>query len=130
MSVHILDDNHLSAVLRFAFSNTWTDTIDREVTERMVQEIADELARVNDLSYATNYPSAPVSAEFITPVVNWDIQLPTPIEFLKLLQNVEHQLCEAPNFFNTEAFRFINNYRSVAIAKLDGYNDAAWEIGN
>jgi hypothetical protein len=127
MSVHILGDNHLSAVLRFAFAKTWTDSIDREITVNMVQEAANELARVNDLSYATRYPDQPVD-EFVAPVINWNQPLPTPLQFLKLLQNVEYQCEEAPDFYSTEAFRLIRNWKWEATTKLDGYNSEPWEI--
>lgn len=127
MSVHILSDNHLSAVLRFAFAKTWNDTIDRDVTVRMVQDMANELALTNDRSYAARYPNEPVSG-FDAPVVNWKQPLVSPLAFLKLLQNVEHQLDECPDFKNTEAAQFIRNQRFVAISKLDGYNELPWEI--
>lgn len=127
MSVMIISDNHLSAVLRFAFAKTWNDTIDRESTVRVVQDAADELARVNDEAYAHRYPDEPVE-EFQAPVIDWKAPLVSPVEFLKLLQCVEYQMDGLPGFHDTEAAQFIRNHRVTALGKLDGYNAAKWSI--
>lgn len=127
MSVQIISDNHLSAVLRFAFQNVWTDTIDREKTVQIVQDAANEIARVNDLAYAHRYPSEPVD-EFCAPVINWNQPLPTPLQALKLLQSVVYQLDELPGYHDTEAAQLLRNWQFTTTTKLPGYNDEKWTI--
>lgn len=127
MSVMIISDAHLSAVLRYAFAKTWNDSIDRESTVRIVQDAADELARVNDQAYAHRYPDQPVDA-FQAPVIDWKAPLVSHIQFLKLLMCLEYQMDGLPGFHDTDAAQFIRNHRGTAIAKLDGYSDAKWSI--
>lgn len=127
MSVMIISDAHMSAVLRYAFAKTWNDSIDRESTVRIVQDAADELARVNDQAYAHRYPDQPVD-EFQAPVIDWKAPLVSHIQFLKLLMCLEYQMDGLPGFHDTDAAQFIRNHRGTAIGKLDGYADAKWSI--
>lgn len=51
-----------------------------------------------------------------------------PVQVLKACACFEYQACETPDWEESEAFRFIDSLRRHAIAALDGYEDAAWDI--
>jgi hypothetical protein len=51
-----------------------------------------------------------------------------PVVILKALNCYEYQSCEHAGWATSEAFAFCEALRGKMIRKLDGYNDAPWEI--
>jgi hypothetical protein len=51
-----------------------------------------------------------------------------PVQVLKALQCYEYQACNDPGWKGSEARAFCDALRRLAIARLPGYEQAAWEV--
>ena len=53
-----------------------------------------------------------------------------PVKMLKVLACYEYQSCEHPEWKSSEAYRFCKVLEGRLIARLPGYHDAPWDIGD
>ena len=53
---------------------------------------------------------------------------PTPLEALKLIQCLEYQSNQNPDYYATQAFRTLHEIRRVAQSKLPGWDQASWDL--
>ena len=51
-----------------------------------------------------------------------------PVQVLKALKCYEYQACNDPGWKGSEAWAFCDALRRLAIARLPGYEQAAWEV--
>lgn len=52
-----------------------------------------------------------------------------PVDILKMIECYEYQSCEHPEWETSEAHAFCQALRMDQISKLEGYEDAPWDIG-
>ena len=50
------------------------------------------------------------------------------VQVLKACDCFDYQACETGEYYDSEAFAFVNAIRSYAIHRLPGYDEAAWGI--
>jgi len=52
----------------------------------------------------------------------------SPIAIIKLVNSLEYQSCERPDFAKSEAKAIMTAITTSMVRKIDGYNEAAWTI--
>lgn len=101
--------------------------VPHETATKQVNEIISTLENENARSLACRYPNDDHSFEPVGET--WKhCQLPilTAMEVFKMLDCIEYQSCEAPDYWQTEAAGTISRLRStVARRMLRGYEEAA-----
>lgn len=51
-----------------------------------------------------------------------------PVQTIKAVGCLEYQSCEHPEWKDSDAARFCDHLRDVAISRVPGYDDAQWEV--
>ncbi|EPR5023110.1 hypothetical protein ACU6C7_006158 [Pseudomonas aeruginosa] len=125
MSVHVVSQLHISAILRFVVAHAGFD-----LKDKVIQELANAdgeiLLRENVRSVFHRYRDMDVKpAPF-----RLDLEAPTPspVEVLKLIECLEYQSNASEDYFMTPAYRMLARIREKAVRALPGYNEAAWEL--
>jgi len=52
----------------------------------------------------------------------------SPIAIIKLVNSLEYQSCERPDFAKSEAKAILTAISTAMVRQIDGYNGAAWTI--
>lgn len=122
MSVVIVSDEHISAMLRFGFGGSWADEEFREKLQTAANILRDE----NTDSYNERYPQQ--FAEFHPCVIDFTQPELSPVQVLKLLQCYEGNSDQLGTYYLSRAADEIRRIRDKAIRRLAGYDVARWEI--
>lgn len=122
MSVVIVSNEHISAMLRFAFGSGWADSDFRT----QLQSAADCLREENTDSYNERYPQDQIACEPC--VIDFTQPERSPVEVLKLIQCYDGNSDQLGTYQMSRAADQIRSIRSKAIQKLAGYDAARWEI--
>ena len=109
MSAYILNRFHISAILMFNCTGK-PDATTYQILADQGQQLLDENIR----SVRTRYPGETFK--------------PTPIEVLKLIQCLEYQSNQNPDYYATQAFRTLHEIRRIAQSKLPGWDQASWDL--
>jgi len=114
----IVSDKHITAILRFGYSEKWNSPD----LDTFLEQMANVLKKENITKYnANNTPLVPVE----DCQIDWDQPLLSPVEVLKLIEAYEHQCSDAPNFFPiSQAARIVRGIRYKAQRLLPGYAEA------
>lgn len=130
MSAYIVSPDHITALLagfvtqrRFCRYST--------ISDEDLTEIGQQLLRENCRSVACRYDKA-VDACWqdyrfkLKYAFNPPVTLPS--QLLKLCDCLEYQSCERDDWYDSAAFRKLNDIRSVLISSLPGYEEGPWEF--
>jgi len=129
MSAFILPASHINALVAYATGKGGFLTQFDEQTAAGAM-----LMRENIASVAYRYQD---SADLPGPISTPDPEAYTfsrparalsAVEAIKAANCYEYQSCEHPGWETSQAKRWIDKLRNVAINNLPGYADAAWEI--
>lgn len=52
----------------------------------------------------------------------------SPVQVLKLISCLDYQSCETPDWEQTQAFKLLDEIKSIVINSLPGYAEAKWSI--
>lgn len=121
MSVMVLSDKHLSTILRFGFGPSWAD----EDFRSRLQSTADRLREENILAYNERYQD---ELPVLPCEIDYSAQEVTPVEALKLMQAYDDNCSELGTYHGDTAAEEIRSFRQSAIARLEGYSSAPWDI--
>ena len=128
MSAYIVNKKHIDALVSYfkkmdgyAFNEALRKPI---LSEDAPNEIGQILVDANYKSVNERYDSEDVPEKYEHELY----KICTPVEILTACDGFEYQACEADDWESSSAFSIINGIRSVAIRKLPGYEEAAWEI--
>lgn len=122
MSVIIVSDEHISAMLRFGFGDGWADKDFRD----QLQTTANILREENTDSYNERYHQE--HAEFVPCVIDYTQPELSPVQVLKLLQCYEGNSDQLGTYHCSRAAQEVRRIREKAIRRLAGYDAARWEI--
>lgn len=128
MSAFVVSKAHIDALVSTA--QAWRTPMPESHSSRMHSYVTGtELGQLLwDQNYASvNYRYSDESpAELYTPTAKRRIL--TPVQALKAIQCYNYQSCETPDYEKSEAYRFVEAFKSEAISRLPGYSDADWEV--
>lgn len=118
MSAYVVSDRTINALLAFAVAHRVSDFNDPAAAGNIL--LAENQRSVNYL-YGEHTPA---------PVLKYDAGEPVPelVQVLKLIDCVEYQSCETPDWVTTPAFQLLNHLRSKATGLLPGYDAAEWGL--
>lgn len=122
MSVIIVSDKHISAMLRFGFGNSWADAGFRH----KVQTAANILREENTHSFNVRYRQDHVG--YVPCVVDYTQPELSPVQVLKLLACYEGNSDQVGTYHMSSAAEEVRRIRDKAIRGLAGYDAARWEI--
>jgi len=155
MSAFIVDKVHISAMIRFGLTAQLRDhsplgwyakdpkelpyeeirgthrQLTSETQDKVGQMLLDENVKAVSIRYEdsqiTDLPGR-IDAQYLMPYkFTHSYRTPTPVEVLSLINCYEYQSCEDPEYYESEAHRFCNALKSMAIRSLPGYDEAPWE---
>ena len=119
MSAFIVNDTHLSAIVRYACRNN-------------IGRVPGQEQETIDLLHAENVKSVNYRYKENTPltgtVYNAFATELTPIEVIKACQCLDYQSYEHPGWGESAACRLLKAIQHHAITNIQGYDAAAWEI--
>ena len=121
MSAYILNRFHISAILMFTCTGK-PDATTYQILADQGQQLLDENIR----SVRTRYPGETFKGELFG--LDETVPKPTPLEALKLIQCLEYQSNQNPDYYATQAFRTLHEIRRVAQSKLPGWDQASWDL--
>ncbi len=101
----------------------------QELTAETANEIGRMLIRENHLSVCHRYDESP-KIDTGGPFEFERARHTDAVQVLKAISCYEYQSCEHPEWKKSEAYRFCETLRDVAINALPGYEEADWEIGH
>ena len=94
--------------------------------------LANRLSRENALSVNYCYPNHPAELPHVWDESNigetYRAPMLSPVQMLKAIRCLDYQSCEHPTWEKSEACRVLREMECCAIARLDGYEEAPWEI--
>jgi hypothetical protein len=128
MSAFVVTDQHINALVRYASRHSITvyeGATNVRFTVRGHEGIAASLLldqNVRSVNY--RYDESEKATIFYNPAA----PVLTAIEAIKAAQCLKYQSCETPDFDDSFSCKLLNNIISDAIPRLDGYNEAAWDI--
>jgi hypothetical protein len=122
MSINIVSDAHISAILRFGFGPEWSAISFRN----RLQNVADMLKADNTHSYNERYVDDQTMVEPC--VIDFTQAERSPVEVLKLIQCYELNCSELGTYAGDSAADEVRAIRDKAIRQLAGYSAAEWEI--
>lgn len=145
MSAFLCLPEHIQAITRYAVANGILYDVDPFT-------LATVLAKENIRSVEYRYPDVKGHAArdfFTVPYASneayiaacgepWKPGVPrlpvesdlSPVEAVKLVDSLEYQSCETPDWENTEAYKWLNAIARRAARRIDpaGYDKAAWAL--
>ena len=122
MSIKIVSDKHISAILRFGFGPDWSATSFRN----RLQNVADMLKAENIHSYNERYFA---EQRMVEPcVIDFTQAERSPVEVLKLIQCYEVNCSALGTYPGDLAADEIRAVRDKATRQLAGFDAAKWEI--
>lgn len=129
MSVFIVSDKHISAMLQMAKSpfrgskfSYYFDGERKETSNR--QKLGQILLSENYRSVNFRYNEGKEARDFIYQ----STQQRSPVEIISLCDCYQYQTCETDDWKDTEAFAIWYALRENAIESLPGYGQADWSI--
>lgn len=122
MSINIVSDEHISAILRFGFGPDWSATNSRN----RLQNLADMFKAENTHSYNERYPDDQTMVEPC--VIDFTQAERSPVEALKLIQCYELNCSALGTYAGDLAADEVRAIRDKATRQLAGYDAAEWEI--
>lgn len=144
MSAFEVSDKHVSAILQGVYGtdyrgfNIWRYLDDKEPTQEQFSLLSKAKQEANVLMsenvrsvrYCYKHHGDRSNEPLLVGQVQLDLKAePLPVlQVLKLIDCLEYQSCECPDWKSTEAYKLLCDYRSKLIRKLPGYNDAKWSI--
>lgn len=158
MSAYIVSDEHIRALLTFALvlgersgfawlgpgndapnayqrGQAWGPAAIAQAQERrcvLTRETADRWGQMlldqNYVSVGHRYDESDDAPRFDYGRHFLDHAPVSPVAVLKAIDCYVYQSCEDPGWEESNARRFCDALRKLAISKLPGYDDAAWEI--
>jgi len=126
MSVFVVSDKHISALVLEALSNDGFVHYyhNGECRDQTSQETGHILLNENMKAYNHRYGRNDGIHTFVFD----ESAFYSPIQILKAFNCYEYQTSESPNWENSEAKSIIDWFHSDVIRQLPGYEEAAWEI--
>jgi hypothetical protein len=148
MSAYICNPEHFGILAAYAVLNRcdiyeWEVRVPSGAQVKTAQRIAEGLAQENIRSVAYRYPNDAdgdrpgpclLDAQIIEAAQIYAAhfvkhpQSLTPIQAIKLVEALDYQSCETPDWPETLAKRQLEWIRSCAIRQLPGYEDAEWKL--
>ncbi len=134
MSAYNVSDAHIRYLVRAYHRYTYTKpTLDE------LQDAATMLrnANVQSVNYRYQDEREPFMVSDLVPTfaLNWADVINdryadrlNPVQVLKAINCLEYQSCETPDWTSSPAYEWLQALAHLTISKLDGYDDAAWEI--
>lgn len=139
MSAYLVSDRQISAILQAVYGvdhsgfNIWQYQTDPEAyhfvfgLKEKAQTEANELMAENVRSVNHCYPHH--EPETAHPVqLDWDREPLAPLTILKLIDNLQYQSCECPDYRESAAYKLMCEYREKIIPRLAGYLAEPWGI--
>jgi hypothetical protein len=130
MSCHIVSNNHISAIIRFACINNlkagWTSNKGYAYEPGREQEACDLLYDANVRSVNARYKE---DAPTVGCIYNSHARGLLPIEVIKAIQGLEYQCDEWEGFEDSKARYLLCDIAREAVSMLPGYEAArTWSI--
>lgn len=134
MSAFVVSDKHINSMLSFIRSEnrygfivchdnkTFSfDLNDNESAKELGQILLDENYRsVNHRYHGDEAEPHKLAFKRVSVI--------SPVQMLKCIQCLNYQSCETDDWDDTLAYKVLRCMSSIAIGKLDGYEEAAWGI--
>lgn len=121
MSCIILSDKHLSTILRFGFGPSWADDDFRVRLQYTADRLREENILAYNERYQENYPVLPCEIDFTVAEVS-------PVQALKLMKAYDDNCSELGTYHGDTAAEEIRVFRDSALALLEGFDSAPWDI--
>lgn len=103
----------------------------RELAPETADEVGQMLWDENRISYAHRYGEQAEFMPYRYERLGGPLAAPpSAVQTLKAIDCYEYQSCEHPSWHVGEAKRFCDALRRRMISRLDGYDEADWEIGD
>lgn len=120
MSAFVVSKQHIDALVTTAAA--WR--MHRCATDQALGQLlwTENFASVN-YRYTDQQP-----AETYTGPSAYSAKSLTPVQALKAIACYVYQSCEHPTWEQSEAYTFTEQFKSEAISRLPGYENADWEI--
>nr|ARO44911.1 hypothetical protein [Pseudomonas syringae pv. actinidiae]ARO45012.1 hypothetical protein [Pseudomonas syringae pv. actinidiae] len=119
---NIVSDKHISAIVAFAHGTLWDSADMLEKSGELAQVLKDSAIEAHN---EANMDEPGLLLE------GWQmvqVDVPSPVEVLKLIETYESQVCDSQGFHYHQAAYEIRSIRSMAIAQLDGYSAAPFSL--
>ena len=130
MSTYIVSEEHITAMLNImspkypgdAHSYYWNGTRHPFGGNKQAigQKLLDENYRSVNYRYSENIPTPKFTLKMV--------HSRTPVETLKACVSYSYQTCETPDWQESEAFAIVQEIKACATRKLEGNEEASWEI--
>lgn len=121
MSAYVVSDDTIHAVLTFASVNrVW------------LGNATPDLSMIGSILLATNTEAVNYRYEENDTAPPYRFkptgQVPRPVQVLKLIDCIDYQCSELPDWEHTQAHHYLRMIQSAAIGALPGYDAAAWNL--
>lgn len=129
MSVLIVDDDHIHAMLTFMHSRELHGCHRWENVQDELTDAGRVLLAANYGSYNVRYPrdADPKGDAEIVAEYRWRrTRMLSPVEMLKAIQYYEHQACDLTDWEQTEAYKMVRRMMDRAITVLPGWEAVPW----
>lgn len=139
MSAFICSQEHIKQLVLYAIENDQYGHLVKKYGNGDGLLAANTLANIlyaqNVRSVAERYDDVdfeclpgPIQKPEVIQITEWDrVKVTDPVWILKMCACYEYQACETDDWYDTEAFRIIDEIRSIAVQSLPGYEEAPWE---
>lgn len=128
MSAYVVNQNHISAIVRWACRNNVvvhfgnpTRSLRAGQEQEMAEILLAENVRSVNYRYAENEPPPAISYNPSAPAMS-------AIEVIKACQCLEYQSCEHPGWEESPACEILLAIQREAIKHLPGYSEARWHV--
>lgn len=136
MSCFIVSDNHIHTILSYILDLVEPNAYINSLNVEELEKIGNMFLKQNHLSYDFRYNLGDELNDFFEyKFKKVDISNVSPIQFIKLLDCLDYQCCETPNYEETETYKKIQKWieatwRDVQEYRtnLQEYKEAEWRI--
>ena len=126
MSAYVVTQKHISAILRF---HNQAPDYRSPASIAYAQQLGEQLYLQNiaSVNYRYRYRNEP-AGEYPPFKFSPNAPLLAPVEVLRLLECLEYQSNETPEYYATPGYEVLARLRAQAIAQLPGFKEARREI--